>query len=395
MSGMEVNLAVHLPESLRVQLGSFYTPQQLVDRVHEFVGPYLVSQKRSCVVFDSAGGCGAFMFALKGFDYRIADRDPVACNFLAQHFDQANIFCTNSLVGVSRERFRIPSSAFLIMIGNPPYNDTTSEYKSGRKGQNTCDEDLYDRDLGVSFLKSYNKLGADVVCVLHPLSWLSKEANFARLRGFKENYRLVRGELFSSGMFQGTGLRKFPIVVALYERHRSGMTYNYIREFQFTVLGSNRKFVLCTFKTTDGYIAKYPPRTGEPSVSPIGVYYRSFRDLNSIKRNASFLSRQDGNSIVVTVENLYKYAYLYALRALFDPPDAWLYGNLSPLLDAGALEGRKELYVYYALSSNGVLRRLGEPVREKIRAHYGISVKHNLDIELVKRAIKHELEKLV
>jgi len=392
---MEVNQAVHLPESLRVQLGSFYTPQQLVDRVHEFVKPHLASRKERCVVFDSAGGCGAFMFAMKDFDYRIADRDRVACKFLTKHFEQAKIFCTNSLVGVSREKFQIPSSAFLVMIGNPPYNDTTSEYKCGRKGQNTCDEDLYDRDLGVSFLKSYNKLDADLICILHPLSWLIKKANFTRLRDFRENYKLIKGELFSSGLFEGTGLRKFPIMVALYERDGAGMTYDYIRDFQFTVLNSDRRFTLSSYRTTDGYIAKYPPRTGEVNVSPIGVYYRSFRDLNSIKRNASFLSRQDGNSIVVTLENFYKYAYLYAMKALFDPPDVWLYGNVSPLVDVSALERNKELYVYYALRKNGVLMRIGDSVRKNIKAHYGIKVSHNLEIGKVEEAIRHELHKPV
>lgn len=44
--------------------------------------------------------------------------------------------------------------------------------------KNFCDEDLFDRDLGVSFLKSYNKLKADVICILHLLSYLIKKTNF-------------------------------------------------------------------------------------------------------------------------------------------------------------------------------------------------------------------------
>ena len=122
------------------------------------------------------------------------------------------------------------------MIGNPPYNDITSEFRSGEKGENICDEDLRDRDLGVSFLRSYNKLKADMVCILHPLSYLIKEANFKRLREFRENYKLTKAEIFSSALFSGTGFGKFPIIVALYERNISGMDFNYIRGFGFNIL---------------------------------------------------------------------------------------------------------------------------------------------------------------
>jgi len=395
MNSMQVNSAVHLSKDLKVKMGSYYTPQELVDRVLEFVQPYLANEGRRSIVFDSAGGCGAFLFGLKGHDYRIADRDATACEFLRQHFQEQKITCTNSLVDVSRERFSIPSSAFLIMIGNPPYNDTTSEYRCGRKGQNTCDADLYDRDLGVSFLKSYNKLKADVVCILHPLSYLIKEANFKRLREFRDNYRLIRGELFSSALFEGTGLRKFPIMVALYERNRAGMTYDYIRQFEFSVLNRSRTLILSEYQTTDGYIEKYPPRRGQTQMSPIGLYFHTFRDLNSLKRNASFLLNKHSNGIVVTRDNFFKYAYLYSLRALFDPPDVWLYGNLSPLVDIESLERNRELYVYYALRTNRVLRRLDNSVREDIKEYYGIQIKHALDIDKVKQTIKHELHKLV
>ncbi|OGP28866.1 MAG: hypothetical protein A2067_03270, partial [Deltaproteobacteria bacterium GWB2_42_7] len=330
---MQVNLAEHLPKNERIQLGSYYTPERLVHRVYDFIQPYVDNKKKKVVIFDSAGGCGAFLFGIKQCDYRIADRDLNACRFLKQHFNQQNVFHTNSLIEVNRAKYFISPSAFLIMIGNPPYNDTTSEFKNGEKGQNICDEDLYDRDLGISFLKSYHKLNADVVCVLHPLSYLIKEANFKRLCDFKDNYKLIKGEIFSSALFHGTGTVKFPILVALYEKTLSGMTFDYIRKFQFDVLDSSREFILSEYKTTDGYIDKYPPRKNDIKESPIGLYYYTFRDFNSLKKNTSFMLIKHPNSIVVTLENFYKYAYLYSLKSLFNPEDAWLYGNLSPLVD--------------------------------------------------------------
>jgi hypothetical protein len=308
---MQVNLAEHLPKNERIQLGSYYTPEGLVHRVYDFIQPYVDNKKKKVVIFDSAGGCGAFLFGIKQCDYRIADRDLNACRFLKQHFDQQNVFHTNTLIEVNRTKYVISPSAFLIMIGNPPYNDTTSEFKNGEKGQNICDEDLYDRDLGISFLKSYHKLNADVVCVLHPLSYLIKEANFRRLRDFKDNYKLIKAEIFSSALFHGTGTVKFPILVALYEKTLSGMTFDYIRKYQFDVLDSSRKFILSEYKTTDGYIDKYPPRKNDIKESPIGLYYYTFRDFNSLKKNTSFMLKKHPNSIVVTLENFYKYAYLY------------------------------------------------------------------------------------
>ncbi|MDI6786577.1 MAG: Eco57I restriction-modification methylase domain-containing protein [bacterium] len=289
-------------------------------------------------MFDSAGGCGAFLFGIKYYDYRIADRDLEACKFLEQHFSSHTIFHTNSLKRVNRDKYLIPSSEFLIMIGNPPYNDTTSEFKNGEKGQNICDEDLYDRDIGVSFLKSYRKLNADVVCVLHPLSYLIKEANFKRLRDFKDNYKLIKGEIFSSALFHGTGAGKFPILVALYEKNADGMTFEDIKNFRFNILDSEKTFVLSDFKTTDGYINKYPPRKNDAQKSPIGLYYYSFRDFNSLKKNTSFFTKEHPNGIVVTLENFYKYSYLYSLKSLFNPEDTWLYGNLSPLVHIDDVE---------------------------------------------------------
>ena len=93
---MQVHLAEHLPKNERVKLGSYYTPEELVHRVYEFIHPYLDNKKKDIVIFDSAGGCGAFLFGIKHYDYRIADRDLDACKFLKQHFTQHNIFNTNS-----------------------------------------------------------------------------------------------------------------------------------------------------------------------------------------------------------------------------------------------------------------------------------------------------------
>ena len=392
---MQVHLAEHLPKSERIQLGSYYTPEKLVKLVHEFIKPYLENNKKDVILFDNAGGCGAFLFDMRHYDYRIADCDLEACKFLEQHFSRHNIFHTNSLKGGNRDKYSIPFSAFLIMIGNPPYNDTTSEFKSGEKGQNICDEDLFDRDLGVSFLKSYHKLKADVVCVLHPLSYLIKETNFKRLKDFKNNYKIIRGEIFSSALFHGTGTGKFPILVALYEKNPLGMTFEYIRQFQFDILNSDKKFILSKYKTTDGYINKYPPRKNDIKDSPIGLYYWTFRDFNSLKKNASFITKKHPNGIVVTLENFYKYSYLYSLKSLFNPEDAWLYGNLSPLADIEDVQQNKNLYILYAIKTNKVLREMDNSTLKKIDNYYKIKFNNTDNVDKIEKTIKDRLVKLI
>lgn len=390
---MQVHLAEHLPKNERIQLGGYYTPEELVCRVREFTQPYLDSEKKA-VIFDSAGGCGAFLCNNKHYNYRIADCDSDACLFLNQHFNRKNVFHTNSLKEVNRQKYHILSSDFLIMIGNPPYNDITSEFKNGEKGKNICDEDLYDRDLGVSFLKSYHKLNADIVCVLHPLSYLIKETNFKRLRAFKDDYKLIRGEIFSSALFHGTGTGKFPILVALYEKNSSGMTFEDIRQFQFDVLNSPKKFILSEYKTTDGFINKYPPRKNDIKDSPLGLYYWTFRDFNSLKKNASFVTQKHPNGVVVTLENFYKYSYLYSLKNLFKPKDTWLYGNLSPLADIEDVEKNKKLYVSYSIKNNRIFDRIGGTIKE-IANFYKIKLDDECDINRIESKIKDKFKNLV
>lgn len=386
---MLVNQSIHLSKTKQMQLGSYYTPSNLVDIVFDFVTPFI---NKNVVIFDNAAGCGAFTSRISNCDYRVADNDINAVNFLKQKLPENKVFYSNSLINVERKNYDIADRKFLINIGNPPYNDVTSEYKNGLKGKNECDKDLFDRDLGVSFLKSYNKLKADVVCVLHPLSYLIKATNFERLKEFKNNYQLIKGTIFSSSMFPGTGSTKFPIVIALYKRNSKGMDFEHIKTFEFDILGSSEKFVLGSYETTDGYINKYPPRKNDIKVSPISTYYYTFRDFNSLKRNASFIAAPHYNGIVVTVENLYQYAYLYALKTFFKTDNEWLYGNLSPIVETQKLEAKKQLFVLYALQSHSVLKNLSSSEIEKIKNHYFLHQSNFENIQEVEKSIKNEIK---
>jgi len=391
---MQANKSEHLLKKEQIRMGSFYTPDRLVKKVYKLINPYIKKNKK-VVIFDNAAGCGAFIFGMEGYDYRVSDYDKEAIKFLRKELNKKKIFYSNSLIDVSREKYKIPNDSFLIQVGNPPYNDTTSKYKNGEKGKNKCDQDLFDRDLGISFLKSYDKLRADLVCILHPLSYLIKETNFRRLKSFRENYKLLKGAVFSSAWFSETSSAKFPIVIALYKRKKEGMDFDYIKNFKFFILDSGEKFILSKFETTDGFINKYPPRKNDIKISPIGLYYYTFRDLNSLKRNASFINKRHYNGIIINVENFYKYAYLCALKNLFDTEKIWLYGNLSPLIDKRLTEKNKKDFVEYAIQSNPIVKSVNKKVMKEITNYYRIKIDKFRKLESLKKGIINQFEKLI
>jgi hypothetical protein len=160
-------------------------------------------------------------------------------------------------------------------------------------------------------------------------------------------------------------------------------------------LRSDKFFSLSRYTTTDGYINKYPPRKSGIHISPIGLYYYTFRDFNSLKKNASFLVTKHYNGIVVTLEDFYKYAYLYALKALFKPEDEWMYGNLSPLVDIEEVEKDKELYVSYAIKANRIFREIGNSTLKKIASFYKVNIGNNSDMNAIEKTIRNKLDKLV
>lgn len=139
---------------------------------------------------DSSCGYGNF------FNYEIEcqkkanDIDTIAVEQTEKNFPEIEIFNKNALSNVHREMFNISDNDDLIIIGNPPYNDATSIIRNGIKRDDTqIDYDIKTRDFGMSFLLSYAKLKANIICVLHPLSYLIKRANFNLLKKFTNNYK--------------------------------------------------------------------------------------------------------------------------------------------------------------------------------------------------------------
>ncbi len=346
----------HLAYENRVNWGSYYTPPEIVGTAWEILAPYLRSET---TVIDSACGYGDF---LKNCGQSITigcDIDETAIGVARENSDNVRFFQANALHDVSRTKFGIPEQSYLIVVGNPPYNDKTSLIRQSIKSVDfDIDEDITSRDLGISFLRSYNKLEADLICVLHPLSYLIKPTNFRLLKDFTANYRLIDGLLISSWEFpESTKHTPFPIVLALYERDTQGMTYDFIRSFRFRIDGKNG-FCLGDFDYIAGYVDKYPKKRSTSDYTLFSsvvedphhsekddpLFFWTLRDINALKRNRTFVESYSANTIVIDKRKLDYYAYIDVFkRNLHRLP--FYFGNCDVLIDDELFKQYKSAFI--------------------------------------------------
>ena len=332
----------HLEYKDRVNLGSYYTPPKIVEMAWELIESYIDSQT---TIIDSACGYGDFL-KNSGQSLTIGcDIDEAAIDIARKNTDKVRFFRTNSLYNVSRKKFGIPQqSTKLIVVGNPPYNDKTSLIRQKIKRVDfDVDRDIASRDLGISFLRSYNKLEADLVCILHPLSYLIKPTNFRLLKEFTANYKLVDGLLISSWEFPESAKHTpFPIVLAFYRRDTMGMEYSFISSFPFRIEDGLR-FCLSDFDYITNYISKYPSKKHEP-IPDDSLFFWTMRDINALKRNRTFVKNYNNNTIVLDKRKLDYYAYVDVFkRNLYRLP--FYFGNCDVPIDDKLFKQSKHSFI--------------------------------------------------
>ena len=376
----------HLAYESRVNLGSYYTPPEIVRTAWEMIAPYLRSQT---TVIDSACGYGDFLRHCEQAITIGCDIDETAIDVAKNNNDEVRFFHTNALHNVSRAKFGIPQRSHLIVVGNPPYNDKTSLIRQSIKSVNfDVDDDLACRDLGISFLRSYNKLRADLVCVLHPLSYLIKPTNFKLLKEFTANYRLKDGLLISSWEFPESAKHTpFPIVLALYERDTQGMTYSFIRSFRFRPACKDNKkraapikpqrgamsigdFCLGDFDYITGYVDKYPKKRPTSDYSLFSsatedtyhpekddpLFFWTLRDINALKRNRTFVENYSANTIVIDKRKLDYYVYVDVFkRNLHRLP--FYFGNCDVLIDDELFKQYKSVFISDTVNHHPFLKK--------------------------------------
>lgn len=323
---LEVNISNHLSCKDRINMGSFYTPEKYVD----LVGKWLLAEGVSddSVFAELTCGAGAF-FRLHEFfkEARFLgnDIDEEALKIAANFFPFVEFSQKNAFLNVSRQEFGILESDKLVVIGNPPWNDSTSmTNKSVKKDLFSVDFDIKTRDLGMTALLSYDKLRADYVAVLHPLSYLIKPVNFKLCERFFRNYELIHHVVFNSQEFANTSqMRGFPVLVALYKRNvGKGLSYDNVKNMRFqTVEGVN--FSLVDRDYVSDLIDKYP---GQKRYNPEILFFTQ-RDINALKRCRTFMRSRTSASVDVDPSKLVYYCYLDCFKRFAEVP--YFMGNFN------------------------------------------------------------------
>ena len=337
----------HLERKKIINYGSYYTDKNYVEMVWNFILPYI---DNNTVILDPACGYGNFLYNESCVKKIGNDIDEAAISISKQKITDAQFFNFNALINPNREKYFILESEKLIIVGNPPYNDTTSQAKKGIKNiEFEIDDDLKTRDIGISFLRMFDKLKANIVCILHPLSYLIKKTNFNLLKNFKDNYRLIDNIIISSKVFNFTSKNSdFPIIIALYERNDYGMDFEYIKSFKFKTV-EQKFFSLSDFDYIGNYIDKYPKKRMD--IKNGDLFFYTLRDINALKRNRTFIDAPIKNAVKINIEKLDYYIYVDAFKDFIDCIPFYL-RNLDILFDKELFDNYKSYFISYSLQKN-------------------------------------------
>ncbi|MDR2904477.1 MAG: N-6 DNA methylase [Helicobacteraceae bacterium] len=349
----------HLSHKFQIDLGSFYTPEHLVEIAFKIIGRNIENTK-DFVLADTSCGYGSFLLSKSFKKILGADIDEQAISQAKKKTTNVEFFVNNSLKNISRQSFNLSEKDKLIIIGNPPYNDTTSIIRREMKDKALTDEidqDVKTRDLGMSFLLSYDKLKADYICILHPLSYLIKKTNFALLRKLAKNYRLTDSLIISSREFSDTSRSMaFPILIAFYKRDQEGMDYDYIKDYGFKVKDDG-VFRLSDFDTIANYVQKYPNKKYlNEQDKPVAKFW-TLRDINALRRNRTFIDSDTYNTVYVLMEKLPYYCYIDVFKQYVDKMPYFI-GNCDVIIDNDEFIKIKECFIYQSVKTNPVLRNI-------------------------------------
>lgn len=367
----------HLSTQEKVNLGSFYTADFLVNAVYTMLKKYVDS--KDYVLLDSSCGSGNFLrteaiiksgFAKDSFSKIIgADIDKMALHIAKHTLDfKVILLHKNALHNVAREHFNLTQADRLIIVGNPPYNDRTSIVQNHLKNKDSIqiDSALQHRDIGISFLRSYDRLKADFICVLHPLSYLIKRANFNALKDFTKAYRLIDSTIISSQIFCKDSKGYFPIIIALYKKDSKGMDYEYICNFKFKTI-DEKEFSLKGFDYIGNYIDKYPNKK-RVEKSQVKAMFYTMRDINALRRSKTFINKENNNTIFITKEKYSLYCYVDVFKS-FLPHIPYYFGNCDVMIDFQQFKALESHFIQ-ASESKILSPKILQYFRDLLGVHY-------------------------
>ena len=313
------DFAKHLSYKNQINFGSFYTPKKYVDLVKLWMHEYAINGQYT--IMDPSCGYGAFFQLKEEYEdnrYIGNDIDNVAIEKAKEYFPFVEYFNNNLFTNTQRENYKIKENEKLIIVGNPPYNDVTSQaHQSIKKESIEMDKDIQTRDYGMTSMLVYNKLKADYVIILHPLSYLIKKANYNSCIKFFNNYNIVEHIIFNSQEFANTSKTMgFPIIVAMYKRNENkGITYNDILNKQFRTIEGE------TFTINDrDYVCKYIKKYPNNDRYEQEILFYTMRDINALKRSRTFIKNRESNAVDVNPQKLSFYCYIDCFKKYAETP---------------------------------------------------------------------------
>lgn len=332
----------HLTYKEMTDLGCFYTPQKFVNRLIDII-KLNVNNYSEYIFLDSSCGYGSFLKSLPHLKTIGCDIDKKAIDTARKNHNSGKYYILNTLSDFSRQSINLNSEDKLIIIGNPPYNDTTSKVKNEIKKAEPChiDNDIKTRDLGISFLLSYNKLKPDYVAVLHPLSYMIKKANYELLKPFYNNYTLIDHCIINSQEFSMTStIKGFPIIIALYKKSPYGLKYSDVLNMTFkTIDDKTFNFKLDYIRN---YLSKYPSKKKQYHNNDILFF--TMRDINALNRSRTFISELTDNSIIIDKEKFAYYCYVDAFKDyIYKLP--YYYGNCDVFINNDDFINIKDIFI--------------------------------------------------
>lgn len=346
----------HLTYKDMTNNGCFYTPEKYADFLVKKL-KNIVPNLKDYVLLDSSCGYGVYFDYLRDKTKKLigADIDIEAIEIAKHRNPNVEYIHTNSVYQVDRAKFGVRNNENLIIIGNPPYNDTTSFIKNGIKKdaeKTPIDKDIKLNDLGRSFMLSFAKLNPEYVAVLHPLSYLVKEANFKSLKNFYGRYKLIYGLVVNSQSFQQTSKSAgFPIIIAIYKHDLSGMNYDNVKNFKFRT-EDNKVFNINGFDYINNYINKYPQKNYQPKETDCMFF--TMRDINALRRSRTFINEKTTNTVYVDKDKFSLYCYVDTFKDYLKHVPYYL-GNFNLMIDYNKFKQIENEFIKYSVQKHQFL----------------------------------------
>lgn len=347
----------------RINLGQYYTPLKYINVVNWWLVNHGVTN--DFTIADLSCGDGRFL-QLPSYlsNPRIGnDIDKKSIDGCIMSDKMIAWFNKNALLDISRKEYGISENSPLVIVGNPPYNDTTSQSKMSIKKSVEIDKDIKSRDIGMSSMLAYNKLKADYVAILHPLSYLVKETNFNILSPFMKNYQIVEQVVFPSTEFDSVStMSPFPILCILYKRLEGcGMTYKDIKQFKFKTI-DDIQFSLSDYDYITDYIQKYPHHKRYSKE----ILFYTLRDINALMRSKTFISKRCGNAVDVDPDKLSYYCYIDCFKHYAKVP--YYFGNFNiPFKKEEFEELKQDITTVSKFNNKNIFTDARTPTEEQLK----------------------------